>query len=46
MKSALDEYVIEGVSHNVPLLHDIMENPTYISGDVALRIDIFTDHLI
>jgi propionyl-CoA carboxylase alpha chain len=33
MKDALDEYVIEGVSHNIALLHDIMENETYISGE-------------
>ena len=33
MKDALDEYVIEGVSHNVSLCHDIMCNETYINGD-------------
>jgi len=35
MKSALDEYVIEGVSHNISLLHDIMENEVYTSGNTS-----------
>ena len=29
---ALDSYVIRGVTHNIPLLRDILDEPTFLSG--------------
>ena len=29
---ALDNYVIRGVTHNIPLLRDILDEPTFLSG--------------
>ena len=31
-KEALDRYVIRGVTHNIPLLRDILNEPTFLSG--------------
>ncbi|CAG7835880.1 unnamed protein product [Allacma fusca] len=31
-KQALDSYVIQGVSHNIPLLRDILSEPTFVEG--------------
>ncbi|KAJ3270671.1 hypothetical protein HDV01_007495 [Terramyces sp. JEL0728] len=33
MKIALDSYVIEGVTNNIPLLRDILEQPVFQAGD-------------
>ena len=30
--NALDEYAIRGVTHNIPLLRDILTEPTFLSG--------------
>ncbi|ODN05212.1 Propionyl-CoA carboxylase alpha chain, mitochondrial [Orchesella cincta] len=32
-KQALDSYVIQGVSHNIPLLRDILSEESYVKGD-------------
>ena len=30
--TALDKYVIRGVTHNIPLLRDVLTEPTFNSG--------------
>uniref|UniRef100_A0A6Q2ZI45 propionyl-CoA carboxylase n=1 Tax=Esox lucius TaxID=8010 RepID=A0A6Q2ZI45_ESOLU len=35
MEDALDHYVIRGVTHNIPLLREIITNPRFISGDIT-----------
>ena len=30
--TALDHYAIRGVTHNIPLLRDILTEPTFLSG--------------
>lgn len=35
MEEALDNYVIRGVSHNIPLLREIITHPRFISGDIS-----------
>lgn len=32
MKKALDTYVIRGVTHNIPLLREVINNPKFIDG--------------
>ncbi|XP_037074960.1 propionyl-CoA carboxylase alpha chain, mitochondrial-like [Pollicipes pollicipes] len=32
---ALDSYVIRGVTHNVPLLRDILAEPRFVAGDIT-----------
>jgi propionyl-CoA carboxylase alpha chain len=32
---ALDEYVIRGVTHNIPFLRDVYEHKKFISGDIT-----------
>ncbi|XP_043212234.1 propionyl-CoA carboxylase alpha chain, mitochondrial-like, partial [Amphibalanus amphitrite] len=32
---ALDSYVIHGVTHNIPLLRDILTEPRFVSGDIT-----------
>lgn len=32
---ALDSYVIRGVTHNIPLLRDILTEPRFVKGDVT-----------
>lgn len=32
MKEALDSYVIRGLTHNIPLLRDIITEPNFVSG--------------
>ena len=32
MSKALDEFIIEGLDHNIPLLRDIMDNPNFKNG--------------
>uniref|UniRef100_A0A673ZVC3 Propionyl-CoA carboxylase alpha chain, mitochondrial n=1 Tax=Salmo trutta TaxID=8032 RepID=A0A673ZVC3_SALTR len=35
MEDALDNYVIRGVTHNIPLLREIITHPRFISGDIT-----------
>uniref|UniRef100_A0A8C7HEY1 Propionyl-CoA carboxylase subunit alpha n=1 Tax=Oncorhynchus kisutch TaxID=8019 RepID=A0A8C7HEY1_ONCKI len=35
MEAALDNYVIRGVTHNIPLLREIITHPRFISGDIT-----------
>lgn len=35
MCNALDNYVIRGVTHNVPLCHEVLRHPRFISGDIS-----------
>uniref|UniRef100_A0A3Q2T720 Propionyl-CoA carboxylase alpha chain, mitochondrial n=1 Tax=Fundulus heteroclitus TaxID=8078 RepID=A0A3Q2T720_FUNHE len=35
MEDALDSYVIRGVTHNIPLLREIITHPRFISGDIS-----------
>uniref|UniRef100_A0A8C5GAP5 Propionyl-CoA carboxylase alpha chain, mitochondrial n=1 Tax=Gouania willdenowi TaxID=441366 RepID=A0A8C5GAP5_GOUWI len=35
MEEALDNYVIRGVTHNIPLLREIISHPRFISGDIS-----------
>ncbi|VEL11742.1 unnamed protein product [Protopolystoma xenopodis] len=35
MARALDAYVIRGVTHNIPLLRDIITNDKFVSGDIT-----------
>jgi propionyl-CoA carboxylase alpha chain len=35
METALDEYVIRGLRHNICLLRDVITEPTYISGNIT-----------
>ncbi len=33
MEDALDQYIIEGLSHNIPFLHDVMRNKRFANGN-------------
>ncbi|KAJ0005296.1 hypothetical protein NQD34_011510 [Periophthalmus magnuspinnatus] len=35
MEDALDNYVIRGVTHNIPLLREIITHPRFVAGDVS-----------
>lgn len=35
MNVALDSYVISGVSHNIPFLRALMDEPAFIKGDIT-----------
>uniref|UniRef100_A0A3Q2CSH5 Propionyl-CoA carboxylase subunit alpha n=1 Tax=Cyprinodon variegatus TaxID=28743 RepID=A0A3Q2CSH5_CYPVA len=35
MEDALDSYVIRGVTHNIPLLREIITHPRFVSGDIT-----------
>uniref|UniRef100_A0A3P9LUI6 Propionyl-CoA carboxylase alpha chain, mitochondrial n=1 Tax=Oryzias latipes TaxID=8090 RepID=A0A3P9LUI6_ORYLA len=35
MEESLDRYVIRGVTHNIPLLREIITHPLFISGDIS-----------
>uniref|UniRef100_A0A3Q0S6R7 Propionyl-CoA carboxylase subunit alpha n=1 Tax=Amphilophus citrinellus TaxID=61819 RepID=A0A3Q0S6R7_AMPCI len=35
MEDALDHYVIRGVTHNIPLLREIITHPRFVSGDIS-----------
>ncbi|XP_014663664.1 PREDICTED: propionyl-CoA carboxylase alpha chain, mitochondrial-like isoform X2 [Priapulus caudatus] len=37
MVEALDSYVIKGVTHNIPLLRDIMTESRFIKGDITTK---------
>ncbi|XP_072114949.1 propionyl-CoA carboxylase alpha chain, mitochondrial isoform X1 [Mobula birostris] len=35
MEEALDSYVIRGVTHNVPLLREVIVHPRFVKGDIT-----------
>jgi len=35
MINALDNYVIQGVTHNIPLCHEVLRHPRFIEGDIS-----------
>ncbi|KAH3809691.1 hypothetical protein DPMN_138067, partial [Dreissena polymorpha] len=37
MVTALDSYVIKGVTHNIPLLRDIITEKTFVAGDITTK---------
>ncbi|KAL1920259.1 uncharacterized protein VTP21DRAFT_1405 [Calcarisporiella thermophila] len=37
MKKALDSYVIKGVTHNIPLLREVISHPRFVSGDISTK---------
>ncbi|KAI8610063.1 carbamoyl-phosphate synthase L chain, ATP binding domain-containing protein [Chytriomyces sp. MP71] len=37
MESALDRYVIQGVTHNIPLLRDVMSHPRFAAGKFSTK---------
>lgn len=37
MTQALDNYVIRGVTHNIPLLRDIMCEQKFVAGDITTK---------
>ncbi|XP_069061172.1 propionyl-CoA carboxylase alpha chain, mitochondrial isoform X2 [Pleurodeles waltl] len=45
MEEALDSYVIRGVTHNVPLLREVITNPLFIEGNITTKFlpDVYPD---
>nr|XP_002131318.2 propionyl-CoA carboxylase alpha chain, mitochondrial [Ciona intestinalis] len=45
MKTALDNYVIRGVKHNVPLCHEVLSNPMFIEGNISTNflMEVYPD---
>lgn len=37
MADALDSYVIRGVTHNIPLLRDIITEKSFVAGDISTK---------
>ncbi|KAJ3106439.1 hypothetical protein HK100_003732 [Physocladia obscura] len=37
MESALDRYVIKGVTHNIPLLRDVVSHPRFAAGKISTK---------
>ncbi|KAI9182922.1 hypothetical protein H9P43_003834 [Blastocladiella emersonii ATCC 22665] len=37
MERALDAYVIKGVTHNIPLLREVMTHPRFQKGDISTK---------
>ncbi|RIB21533.1 carbamoyl-phosphate synthase L chain, ATP binding domain-containing protein [Gigaspora rosea] len=37
MLKALDSYVIKGVTHNIPLLHEVISNQRFRSGNISTK---------
>lgn len=35
MRSALDEFEVEGIGHNLPFLAAVMDHPKFLSGDIT-----------
>ncbi|KAI9106117.1 carbamoyl-phosphate synthase L chain, ATP binding domain-containing protein [Phlyctochytrium arcticum] len=35
MEDALDNYVIKGVTHNIPLLRDVISHPRFVEGKIS-----------
>ncbi|XP_056110300.1 propionyl-CoA carboxylase alpha chain, mitochondrial [Rhinichthys klamathensis goyatoka] len=52
MENALDNYVIRGVTHNIPLLREIIVHPRFVSGDISTKFlpevypDGFKGHML
>uniref|UniRef100_A0A673GVJ9 Propionyl-CoA carboxylase alpha chain, mitochondrial n=1 Tax=Sinocyclocheilus rhinocerous TaxID=307959 RepID=A0A673GVJ9_9TELE len=52
MEDALDNYVIRGVTHNIPLLREIIVHPRFVSGDISTKFlpevypDGFKGHML
>uniref|UniRef100_A0A8C2AYS4 Propionyl-CoA carboxylase alpha chain, mitochondrial n=1 Tax=Cyprinus carpio TaxID=7962 RepID=A0A8C2AYS4_CYPCA len=52
MEEALDNYVIRGVTHNIPLLREIIVHPRFVSGDISTKFlpevypDGFKGHML
>lgn len=45
MCNALDNYVIRGVTHNVPLCHEVLRHPRFVSGDISTNflMEVYPD---
>lgn len=45
MEGALDSYVIRGVTHNVPLLREVITHPLFIEGKITTKFlpDVYPD---
>ncbi|EPZ32472.1 Propionyl-CoA carboxylase alpha chain, mitochondrial [Rozella allomycis CSF55] len=37
MADALDSYVIKGVTHNIPLLREVIKHPRFVSGNISTK---------
>ena len=35
MRTALDEFEVEGIGHNLPFLSAVMDHPRFVSGDIS-----------
>ena len=35
MRSALDDFEVEGIGHNLPFLSAVMDHPKFVSGDIS-----------
>ncbi|XP_053563787.1 propionyl-CoA carboxylase alpha chain, mitochondrial [Bombina bombina] len=52
MEDALDNYVIRGVTHNIPLLREVITHPLFIKGDITTKFlpevypDGFKGHIL
>lgn len=33
----MDSYVIKGVTHNIPLLREVIEHPRFVAGDISTK---------
>ncbi|XP_036055477.1 propionyl-CoA carboxylase alpha chain, mitochondrial isoform X3 [Onychomys torridus] len=45
MEDALDNYVIRGVTHNIPLLREVIINTRFVKGDISTKFlsDVYPD---
>ncbi|KAM7321139.1 propionyl-CoA carboxylase alpha chain, mitochondrial isoform X1 [Alexandromys fortis] len=45
MEDALDNYVIRGVTHNIPLLREVIVNARFVKGDISTKFlsDVYPD---
>ncbi|XP_051016949.1 propionyl-CoA carboxylase alpha chain, mitochondrial isoform X3 [Acomys russatus] len=45
MEDALDNYVIRGVTHNIPLLREVIVNTRFVKGDISTKFlsDVYPD---
>uniref|UniRef100_A0A8D2L5J5 Propionyl-CoA carboxylase alpha chain, mitochondrial n=1 Tax=Varanus komodoensis TaxID=61221 RepID=A0A8D2L5J5_VARKO len=45
MEEALDNYVIRGVAHNIPLLREVITHPHFVQGDISTKFlsDVYPD---
>ncbi|XP_075708567.1 propionyl-CoA carboxylase alpha chain, mitochondrial isoform X2 [Rhinoderma darwinii] len=37
MEDALDNYIIRGVTHNIPLLREVITHPRFVKGDITTK---------